>query len=62
MHGAGDLVLADGAPGVREVTSSRFWAGHRPNGDVWPTERTPTKMTPAKTRSAQYLEIEVENL
>jgi acyl-CoA dehydrogenase len=63
IHGAGVMGLADGPTEVHKVTVARqVLRDYRPTTDTWPTEWIPGKLEAAKTKYAQYLELEVGNL
>lgn len=63
IHGAGVMGLADGPTEVHKVTVARqVLSEHRPVEGMWPSEWIPNKIDEARSRFAEYLELEVGNL
>jgi acyl-CoA dehydrogenase len=55
--------LADGPTEVHKVTVARqVLRDYKASDDMWPTEWIPRKIDAAKTKFAEYLELEVGNL
>ena len=63
IHGAAAMGLVDGPTEVHKTTvAKQVLRDYSPSDDLWPSEWIPKKRDAARTKFAEYLELEVGNL
>ena len=63
IHGAAAMGLVDGPTEVHRTTVARqVLRDYSASDDMWPSEWIPKKRDAARTKFAEYLELEVGNL